>query len=232
MTATNDYGSDAETKVDYISATAQGTDYCYVYDMTVSRKTAGLNCKGQCWTTIYNSSGQPLANATVYLTATGPVEGTYSALTGSDGVAFVETGKTKNCAGEWCFEVTDVSHATYLYDAGFNILTQACESWVIYGGDGISSANSQTPDHFLLEQNHPNPFNPVTEIAFDLPEGSMVRLEVFNITGQRVAVLTDCYYDAGRYSVTWNATAQASGIYFYRISTDNFIESKKMILLK
>jgi hypothetical protein len=200
--------------------------------MTVSRKTAGPNCSGQCWTTIYNSSGQPLANATVYLTATGPVGGTYSALTGSDGVAFVETGKTKNCSGEWCFEVTDVSHATYLYDAGSNIVTQACESGWVYSFDGIASANRQTPDHFTLEQNRPNPFNPVTEIAFNLPEGSMVRLEIFNITGQRVAVLADGYYDAGRYSVTWNASRQTSGIYFYRISTDNFIESKKMILLK
>jgi hypothetical protein len=147
-------------------------------------------------------------------------------------VAFVETGKTKECSGEWCFEITDVSHVIYLYDAGSNNVTKSCESGWVYGPDGIPSANGQTPDQFALEQNRPNPFNPVTEIAFNLPEGSMVRLEIFNIIGQRVAVLADGYYDAGRYSVTWNASRQTSGIYFYRISTDSFIESKKMILLK
>ncbi|HEQ97927.1 MAG TPA: PKD domain-containing protein [candidate division Zixibacteria bacterium] len=232
MTATNDYGSDTETKVDYIIVTEQGTDYCFVYDMTVSRKTAGPNCSGQCWATIYNSSGQPLANATVYLSATGPVGGAYSALTGADGVAFVETGKTKECAGEWCFEVTDVTHATYPYDAGANNVTSACESGWVYDVDGIASASRQIPDQFTLEQNRPNPFNPVTEIAFNLPQGSQVKLEIFNITGQRVAVLANGYYDAGRYSVTWNAVGQTSGIYFYRIVTDSFTESKKMILLK
>ncbi len=232
LTATNSYGSDSETKVDYITVTEQGTDYCYVNDITVSRKNAGPNCNGQCWTTIYNSSGQPLANATVYLTATGPVGGNYSAVTGSDGVAFVETGKTRSCSGEWCFEVTDVSHATYTYDAASNAVTKACESGWVYGVDGIASTSNRTPDQFTLEQNRPNPFNPVTEIAFNLPQGSQVRLEVFNITGQRVALLANGYYDAGRYSVTWNAAGQTSGIYFYRITTDSFVESRKMILLK
>jgi PKD repeat protein len=232
LTATNQYGSDTETKVDYITATEQGNNYCYVYDMTVSRRTAGPNCSGQCWTTIYNSSGQPLANATVYLDVVGPVAGIYSTTTDADGVAFAKTAKSIDCTAEWCFEVIDVSHATFLYDAGSNNVTQACESGWVYGRDGIASASLQTPDQFTLEQNRPNPFNPVTEIAFSLPKASQVKLEIFNIMGQRVAMLGDGYYEAGCYSVTWDASEQASGIYFYRISTDNFIESKKMILLK
>jgi len=98
--------------------------------------------------------------------------------------------------------------------------------------DGIFARSNEVPESFELKQNYPNPFNPETEIVFDLPKGCQVKLEIFNITGQRVAVLANRYFDAGSYSVIWNAVGQTSGVYFYRIATDNYIESKKMILLK
>jgi hypothetical protein len=90
------------------------------------------------------------------------------------------------------------------------------------------------PRDFALHQNYPNPFNPTTSISFDLPEASHVTLDVYNIMGQKVATLADEYMDAGTHSVDWTAgsSTAASGIYFYRIKTGSYTDSKKMMLLK
>lgn len=93
------------------------------------------------------------------------------------------------------------------------------------------------PDDFALEQNYPNPFNPTTEIGFSLPHAAEVRLEVFNVMGQRVTVLADRAFEAGHQVVQWHGTDDhgsfvASGVYFYRLETRGFTETKKMLLLK
>lgn len=88
-----------------------------------------------------------------------------------------------------------------------------------------------------LGQNFPNPFNPDTRIAFSLAAASHVRLDVFNVLGQRVAVLVDESLSAGNHEVTWDGRDDhgyqvASGVYFYRLETPNASETRKMILLK
>jgi len=93
-------------------------------------------------------------------------------------------------------------------------------------------ASVEIPEGFVLSQNYPNPFNPTTEISFGLPSAGHVLLEVYNIRGQLVEVLADRTYSAGEHTVTWDATGKASGMYFYRITTDAFTESRKMLLLK
>jgi len=95
------------------------------------------------------------------------------------------------------------------------------------GGTGV------LPAKYDLAQNYPNPFNPATTVAFDLPRASKVTLEVFNVLGQRVAVPVDTDMPAGSHKVTWNASEQASGLYFYRLTANgNVIDTKKMMLLK
>lgn len=93
------------------------------------------------------------------------------------------------------------------------------------------------PEKFTLEQNIPNPFNPITNIHFTLPGPGHVRLEVFNILGQSVIVLNDEELPAGYHNTVWNGvdnggTPVASGIYFYRIDYDNQNQTRKMLLLK
>ncbi len=93
------------------------------------------------------------------------------------------------------------------------------------------------PDKYTLEQNHPNPFNPETEIAFGIPVETRVRLTVYNITGQVVTTLVDEVLPAGRHTVRWNGTDSygsevASGIYLYRIETVEFHKTAKMMLVK
>lgn len=88
------------------------------------------------------------------------------------------------------------------------------------------------PTTLFLHQNYPNPFNPMTVISYSLPEAAHVSLDVYNILGQKVATLVNARQEAGNHSVQWNGEHCSSGIYFYRISTDQAVETKKMLLLK
>jgi hypothetical protein len=85
---------------------------------------------------------------------------------------------------------------------------------------------------YKLEQNYPNPFNPATIISYSLAKESKVIVEVFNAIGEKVASLADGVQPAGRYNVSWNAAGFASGIYFYRIKAGEFVQTRKMMLLK
>jgi hypothetical protein len=96
---------------------------------------------------------------------------------------------------------------------------------------------SSVPKTFALYQNSPNPFNPQTAIMFDMPVAGDVKISVFNVLGQNVTNLVDGNMEAGTHEVIWNGKDKngatvASGIYFYRIDTDQFTETKKMMLLK
>lgn len=89
------------------------------------------------------------------------------------------------------------------------------------------------PNRYELAQNYPNPFNPATDISFSLPVAGRVRVTVHNILGRKVAVLTDSWYPSGTHTVKWDATGHASGVYFYRLQTDDgFVDTRKMLLVK
>src|SRR5574338_362853 len=89
-----------------------------------------------------------------------------------------------------------------------------------------------TPVEFSLKQNYPNPFNPSTQIKFSLPQSSNVKIIVTDILGKEITTLVNDNLASGNYSVNFNASNLASGIYFYTLITDNFKQSKKMILMK
>lgn len=88
------------------------------------------------------------------------------------------------------------------------------------------------PKGFVLEQNYPNPFNPTTNISFSIPQSGDVKLEVFNMMGQKLMTLVDGVKSAGSYSVTFDATNFASGIYLYRLTAGNEVRVNRMTLLK
>ncbi|MBN1543651.1 T9SS type A sorting domain-containing protein [candidate division KSB1 bacterium] len=91
---------------------------------------------------------------------------------------------------------------------------------------------SSVPEKFNLEQNYPNPFNPTTTIAFSLEKNTQVKLTIYNMLGEMVAVLADGYLTAGTHEATWNAANQSTGLYFYRLEAGNTILTRKMTLLK
>ena len=88
------------------------------------------------------------------------------------------------------------------------------------------------PTSYGLEQNYPNPFNPLTHIVFDLPQGSNVRLAVYDLTGRKVADLVNGYKEAGRYSVAFDASRLASGMYVYRLEAGKYSAVRRMLLMK
>ena len=92
--------------------------------------------------------------------------------------------------------------------------------------------DAETVTQFELEQNYPNPFNPVTTISYNLPLKSQAELVVYNLLGEIIAQLVNEEIEAGKHSVEFDATTLPSGIYFYRLRAGDFIETKKMILLK
>ncbi|MBN8570044.1 MAG: T9SS type A sorting domain-containing protein [Ignavibacteria bacterium] len=97
---------------------------------------------------------------------------------------------------------------------------------------GVTPTNSSIPDKFNLEQNYPNPFNPTTNIKFSLPKATNVQLIIYNSMGQEVKSLVNEFKNAGSYSVDFNASSLASGTYFYKLITSDFVETKKMTLVK
>ena len=98
--------------------------------------------------------------------------------------------------------------------------------------DAVEMPDGSLPSEFALEQNFPNPFNPATDIRFALPVASNVRLRVFNVIGQEIAVLADGMHSAGVYTVAFDASQLPAGVYFYRLEAGSFSDIRKMLLLK
>jgi hypothetical protein len=96
----------------------------------------------------------------------------------------------------------------------------------------LSIASSPVVTAYALEQNFPNPFNPSTTIQYALPNAGDVRLTVFNVLGQEAATLVNENKPAGTYSVQFDASRLASGLYFYRLQAGSYVEMKKLVLLK
>lgn len=97
----------------------------------------------------------------------------------------------------------------------------------------VSIAGRQlTTPHFRLRQNYPNPFNPVTTIEFSLPSSAEVILAVYNLLGEKVATLVSEKLPAGNHRLRWEASSLAGGLYFYRLKTARFSDTKKLLLLK
>ena len=148
----------------------------------------------------------------------------------SKGVYFsTDTGATWTYAGLKNMTInTLVSYGDTTY-----ALTQGNGAYIVrhQKAAGISEKN-QTPVGYALFQNYPNPFNPTTTIQIAAPERAFVRMEVFNVIGQKIATLVQENMSAGFHKVQFDGAAFPSGIYFYRVSANAFVETKKLMLLK
>jgi photosystem II stability/assembly factor-like uncharacterized protein len=107
---------------------------------------------------------------------------------------------------------------------------------ILYTSNGgmtwIKPISNEIPSDFKLYQNYPNPFNPTTKIIFSLPENSFASLIVYDMLGREMEILLNEQLGAGTYEAEWNAANEPSGTYFYKLETDNFTQTRKMVLLK
>ena len=106
---------------------------------------------------------------------------------------------------------------------------------ILYGDTTLSSIkqiSSTTPDKYTLYQNYPNPFNPNTNIKFDIQKTSPIKLVIYDALGREVATLVNEELKAGSYQVSWDGSNYTSGVYFYTLQAGDYIETKKMLLLK
>ena len=109
-------------------------------------------------------------------------------------------------------------------------------NWRVYfDADGLLTSlsnNGNTPGTYELYQNYPNPFNPATKIKFDIPNNGFVTLKVYDMLGKEVQTLISRDLTTGSYSVDFNASKLTSGVYFYKLTTNEFSDVKKMVLIK
>jgi len=117
--------------------------------------------------------------------------------------------------------------------AFFNSMDDCIEACFLASNDEIN----QLPHAFNLYNNYPNPFNPVTTLRYDLPEDALVNITIYDIMGRIVRTLINSQQNAGFKSIQWNATNDAgsplsAGLYLYKIQADNFVQTRKMVLLK
>ncbi|MBS1493413.1 MAG: fibronectin type III domain-containing protein [Bacteroidetes bacterium] len=138
------------------------------------------------------------------------------------------TGKgTSNVENTYKFEDKNIPSASYNYrlkQIDFN------GNYQYY--DLVNAVTVGVPTKWNLSQNYPNPFNPTTKINFDIPKESFVKINVYDISGRLVANLVNEKKDAGYFTVEFNASSLASSVYFYRIETEAFTMTKKMMVVK
>lgn len=97
---------------------------------------------------------------------------------------------------------------------------------------GIKPISGEVPESYALYQNYPNPFNPVTKIRFDLPKSAFTELKIYDNLGREISAIISGRLTTGKYEVSWDASNQPSGVYYYKLTSGDFSVTKKMILLK
>lgn len=115
--------------------------------------------------------------------------------------------------------------------------TDPYQSYEDYLATSIGDLAEVTPNRFKLYKNYPNPFNPSTNLKFDLPEAGAVKLNIYNVLGQKVATVYDGNLKAGQHTMTWsgkdvNGSLVATGVYFFRLETEKHVAVRKMVMLK
>ncbi|MGD0339551.1 MAG: T9SS type A sorting domain-containing protein [Bacteroidota bacterium] len=148
--------------------------------------------------------------------------------------------------------ITQLYDDSLYFDASNCLLPNTYYTWSVKATDGIDTTSSTSqrtfrtpkeasgidqtdkiPGRYSLSQNYPNPFNPQTTISYSLPRASCVTLRIYDPTGREIATLINNERKAaGNYEVSFDATELSSGVYFYRLSTENFTEVKSMVLIK
>jgi photosystem II stability/assembly factor-like uncharacterized protein len=160
---------------------------------------------------------------------------------------------TTNGGDNWVVQVTgstvelwsiDFANDSIGYAIGDNVVLKTTNGGVVF----VNSTSNTVPENFVLYQNYPNPFNPTTKITFTIPlsplysqpaserergvGGFLVSLKIFDLLGNEIATLVNEQLSPGTYETEWSASSYSSGVYFYRLTSGDFLETKRMVLVK
>ena len=209
--------------------------------------TAKYNSSGRLWVEYYDAASHADKASNLAIDDIGNVFVTGGSVDQNNFWEDLTTIKYNSVGGmEWIARYNDSAN---LLDYGYGITLDNNNDVVVCGQTtttnisdfitikysnvtGLKNESSSVPELFNLSQNYPNPFNPVTIINYHLTMTNYVSLKVYDILGREVSTLVNEEKPAGKYSVSFDASKLNSGIYFYRIKAGNFVETKKMILMK
>lgn len=136
-----------------------------------------------------------------------------------------ETGKLSSSSNFHLVSFADLTEPDFVFIRN----TNSSSDDVILGK---TAGDDNLPTEYSLSNNYPNPFNSSTKIDYALPEPTHVTIEVYNVLGQKVETIVNDYQNAGYYSVTFSSSSLATGMYLYRIQTDNYSKAHKMLIIK
>ncbi len=142
---------------------------------------------------------------------------------GFNSTVFADTGFNKGAFYYWRVNNTNSAGTSNWSDTA---------SFYISSTVGIDNSINSLPEKYNLSQNYPNPFNPSTIINFEIPTSSLVTLKVYDILGREIATLVNEEKQAGKYSYTFDASKYSSGVYFYRMQAGEFVQTKKLVVIK
>lgn len=111
-------------------------------------------------------------------------------------------------------------------------LFDAAVLWAMGVSTSVQDQSQTVPSDFVLYDNYPNPFNPVTHISFSLPVQTRAQLSIWNMLGEKVATIVDEVKPAGKYTILFNASEFSSGVFFYKLEAGPYSITKKMVFLK
>lgn len=141
-------------------------------------------------------------------------------------ISFISGHGNSNSPKEYSYTDKDVQSGTYLYRL------KQIDNDGQYEYSPVVNVEISVPAEYELSQNYPNPFNPSTTIKFTIPEAGLVKLSVLNLLGQEIKTIVDEHRQAGIYNEKFDATELNSGVYFYELIVNDFIQTKKMLFLK
>jgi len=207
---------------------------------------------GTTWTSSYVDSSYVVISGTTYPSATNHVVqntvDAYGTLTVPGGNSYQALRlKTDRTVMTGVFTIRSITYQ-FITKEGASVTVVASDtnqpasgtisvtnsSWVIPSNPTSvgETPSGGIPQAFSLGQNYPNPFNPSTTLDYALPRDGFVQLSVFNVLGEQVAELVNGSRGAGSYTVRWDASALPGGVYYYRLTTGNFSETRKMVLIR
>jgi hypothetical protein len=141
-------------------------------------------------------------------------------------VGFVQGNGNSNSPKEYSFTDIPNGGTTFLYRL------KQIDNDGKYAFSSVINIEIKVLNEYILNQNYPNPFNPSTVITYSIPISSKVTLTVYDVLGKLITTLVNENQEAGNYSVNFNAAGLSSGMYFYKMQSDNFVKINKMLLLK